>query len=50
MRGIWWTLVPLVAGYNGDLTYFAPGLGACGGYNGGGDWIVAMVYHRMLIL
>ena len=29
--------------FNGRLTYFAPGLGACGGRNSGSDMIVAIV-------
>ena len=34
-----------VYGYSGDMTFYAPGLGACGQYHGGGDWIVAMVCY-----
>ncbi|CAJ2514109.1 Uu.00g022280.m01.CDS01 [Anthostomella pinea] len=32
----------LVNAYSGDMTFFTPGLGACGQTNGAGDFIVAL--------
>ena len=38
------TLLPsIVIAYSGDMTFYAPGLGACGGYNSASDMIVAVV-------
>jgi preprotein translocase subunit SecG len=34
--------VKAAAGYAGRFTHYAPGLGACGQYHSGADWIVAL--------
>ncbi|KAK4112526.1 hypothetical protein N656DRAFT_805938 [Canariomyces notabilis] len=34
--------VKAAAGYSGRFTHYAPGLGACGQYHSGADWIVAL--------
>jgi hypothetical protein len=41
------SLISLVSAYYGDMTYYAPGLGSCGQYNGPGDPIVALSVSMM---
>ena len=41
-------LSSIVAAYNGDMTFFNPGLGSCGAYNTDSDYVVALHPSRMV--